>query len=240
MALLYAQQGDRRQALPLAQEAARLWSQMGHAAYAQRAQQLVAQLERQGWLTMQFHPSGTRIAGRYEVAGRPLIGGMGIVYLCFDHQEQRPVALKTFKPGVFPDRAMGHTTNARRAQQIRSTTRKPRRLTMQVHPSGTRIAGRYEVAGRPLVGGMGIVYLCFDHQEQRPVALKTFKPEFLPDRAARERFLEEGNTWVRLGKHPHIVRPTPCERIGDGRRSTWCWSWWRRRKAGATPRCVPG
>ena len=53
---------------------------------------------------------------------------------------------------------------------------------------------------------MGIVYLCFDHQEQRPVALKTFKPEFLPDRAARERFLEEGNTWVRLGKHPHIVR----------------------------------
>ena len=81
---------------------------------------------------------------------------------------------------------------------------------MQVYPSGTLIAGRYEVAGRPLVGGMGIVYLCFDHQEQRPVALKTFKPEFLPDRAARERFLEEGNTWVRLGKHPHIVRCYRC------------------------------
>ena len=79
-------------------------------------------------------------------------------------------------------------------------------MTMQLYPSGTRIANRYEVAGRPLVGGMGIVYLCFDHQEQRPVALKTFRPEFLPDRAARDRFLEEGNTWVRLGKHPHIVR----------------------------------
>ena len=77
---------------------------------------------------------------------------------------------------------------------------------MPFYPSGTRIAGRYEVAGRPLIGGMGIVYFCFDHQEQRPVALKTFKPEFLPDRAARERFLEEGITWVRLGKHPHIVR----------------------------------
>ena len=60
---------------------------------------------------------------------------------------------------------------------------------MQVYPSGTRIAGRYEVAGRPLMGGMGIVYLCFDHQEQRPVALKTFRPEYLPDRAARDRLL---------------------------------------------------
>ncbi len=77
---------------------------------------------------------------------------------------------------------------------------------MQFYPSGARIAGRYEVAGRPLMGGMGIVYLCFDHQEQRPVALKTFKPEYLPDRAARDRFLQEGETWVRLGKHPHIVR----------------------------------
>ena len=87
----------------------------------------------------------------------------------------------------------------------------------QISPSGTCIAGRYEVAGRPLMGGMGIVYLCFDHQEQRPVALKTFRPEFLPDRAARERFLEEGNTWVRLGNHPHIVRAYSVERIGDGR-----------------------
>jgi serine/threonine protein kinase len=76
---------------------------------------------------------------------------------------------------------------------------------MQFYSSGTRIAGRYEVAGAPLLGGMGIVYLCFDHQEQRPVARKTFRPEFLPNRAARDRFLQEGETWVRLGKHPHIV-----------------------------------
>jgi tetratricopeptide (TPR) repeat protein len=77
---------------------------------------------------------------------------------------------------------------------------------MQLYPSGTRIANRYEIAGRPLIGGMGVVHLCFDHQEQRPVALKTFKPEFLPDRAARDRFLREGSFWMRLGKHPHIVR----------------------------------
>ncbi len=48
MALLYAQQGDRQRALPLAQEAAHLFSQMGHTEYAQHAQQFVAQLERQG------------------------------------------------------------------------------------------------------------------------------------------------------------------------------------------------
>jgi hypothetical protein len=42
------------------------------------------------------------------------------------------------------------------------------------------------------MGGMGIVYVCFGHEEQRPVALKTFRPEYLPDRAARDRFLREG------------------------------------------------
>ena len=67
---------------------------------------------------MEYWSSGTRIAGCYEVAGRPLLGGMGIVYLCFDHQEQRPVALKTFKPGVFPNRAMGHTTNVRCTEEL--------------------------------------------------------------------------------------------------------------------------
>jgi hypothetical protein len=48
LALLYAQQGDRQRALPLAREAGRLCAQIGHAAHAQQAQQLVAQLERQG------------------------------------------------------------------------------------------------------------------------------------------------------------------------------------------------
>jgi uncharacterized protein (DUF2345 family) len=48
MAVLYAQEGDRRRALSFAREAARLFAQMGHAAQAQQAQQLVAQLERQG------------------------------------------------------------------------------------------------------------------------------------------------------------------------------------------------
>jgi serine/threonine protein kinase len=63
---------------------------------------------------------------------------------------------------------------------------------MSIYPPDAWIAGRYEIAGRPLMGGMGIVYVCFDHEEQRPVALKTFRPEYLPDRAAWDRFLREG------------------------------------------------
>ncbi len=36
---------------------------------------------------------------------------------------------------------------------------------MNIYPPGAHIAGRYEVTGRPLMGGMGIVYICFDHEE---------------------------------------------------------------------------
>jgi eukaryotic-like serine/threonine-protein kinase len=88
---------------------------------------------------------------------------------------------------------------------------------MKIYPPGTLIANRYEVAGRPLLGGMGIVYLCMDRQEDRPVALKTFQPQFLPDRASRDRFLREGTTWVDLGRHPHIVRCYNIDLIDDSR-----------------------
>jgi len=77
-----------------------------------------------------------------------------------------------------------------------------------MYRSGALIANRYEVVQGPiekptLAGGMGLVYLCVDHGEGgRPVALKTFRPEYLPN---RDRFLREGSTWVELGYHPHIV-----------------------------------
>jgi serine/threonine protein kinase len=76
---------------------------------------------------------------------------------------------------------------------------------IKIYGPGTRI-GRYEVAGHPLIGGMSIVYVCFDHQANMPVVLKTFQPWLLPDRAARDRFLREGTAWVDLEAHPHIVR----------------------------------
>lgn len=87
---------------------------------------------------------------------------------------------------------------------------------MNVYSPGIVIEDRYEVAGRPLLGGMGIVYLCYDQKEQRPVALKTFQPQFLSDRATRDRFLREGTTWVDLGRHPNIVHCYNVIRISDG------------------------
>ncbi len=86
---------------------------------------------------------------------------------------------------------------------------------MGTYPPRARIAGRYEIASRPLMGDMGIVYLCLDHEQDRPVALKTFKSESLPDHTARDRFLREGTTWVNLGRHPHIVRAYGVEWVGD-------------------------
>jgi tetratricopeptide (TPR) repeat protein len=79
-----------------------------------------------------------------------------------------------------------------------------------------RIADRYEVVTK-LFGGMAIVYLCRDLQTNQPVALKSFKPELLSHRIARDLFLREGTMWVELGHHPHIVRAHRVERIGDGR-----------------------
>ena len=69
------------------------------------------------------------------------------------------------------------------------------------------IVGDYEIVSHPLEGGMGVVYFCIDHgNNDRPIALKTFKPEYLPNRIARGRFLRECSTWVTLGSHPNIVR----------------------------------
>ena len=80
---------------------------------------------------------------------------------------------------------------------------------MALYPIDALIANRYEVV-KVLTGGMGVVYLCLDRQEDFPVALKTWKPEYLPNRAARDRFLREGTIWQELGRHPHVVR---CYRV---------------------------
>lgn len=78
------------------------------------------------------------------------------------------------------------------------------------------LAERYEVVNK-LAGGMGLVYLCRDIPTSQLVALKTFKPEYLSHRLARDLFLREGTMWVELGSHPNIVRAYRVERIGDGR-----------------------
>jgi tetratricopeptide (TPR) repeat protein len=74
---------------------------------------------------------------------------------------------------------------------------------------GYRIQNRYEIhhiLGGPGKSGMGIVYICYDHELNEPVAIKTFQEKFLRDRASIDRFKWEAETWVRLEKHYNIVQ----------------------------------
>ncbi|MFN8527831.1 MAG: tetratricopeptide repeat protein [Anaerolineae bacterium] len=70
---------------------------------------------------------------------------------------------------------------------------------------GDMIDGRYEVADVRR-GGMGVVYLCYDHDQREPVALKSFQSKFLENERAVARFQQEAFTWIRLEKHRHIVQ----------------------------------
>ncbi|MBE7531148.1 MAG: tetratricopeptide repeat protein [Chloroflexi bacterium] len=96
------------------------------------------------------------------------------------------------------------------------------------------IANRYQVVNR-LVGGMGIVYLCNDRITHDLVALKTFKPEYISSRPARDMFLREGTMWVELGKHPNIVQAYRVERIGDGREVYLVLEWVQQPEGKRTP-----
>ncbi|MCP4428247.1 MAG: tetratricopeptide repeat protein [Chloroflexi bacterium] len=102
-------------------------------------------------------------------------------------------------------------------EQTGQTSKKKQKSALQSEPTAPLlIARRYEIISS-LTGGMGIVYLCRDHNTNQAVALKTFKPEYLSHHVARDLFLKEGTMWVEIGAHPHIVRAFRVERIGDGR-----------------------
>lgn len=69
---------------------------------------------------------------------------------------------------------------------------------------GDVLAGRYRV-GRVLRGGMGVVCLCRDLADDRPVAVKTLLPGGEGDIELRRGFLQEATLWSRIPAHPHIV-----------------------------------
>ena len=70
---------------------------------------------------------------------------------------------------------------------------------------GDKIGDRYEVIAIHH-GTMGVVYGTYDHREKLPRALKTLQKCHADDKVMRELFEEEAATWIRLEKHPYIVR----------------------------------
>ena len=77
---------------------------------------------------------------------------------------------------------------------------------------GDKIKSQYEVR-RICSGGMGIVYLCYDHSNSRIIALKTIKPEFILSELRQNSFTNEALTWIELGEHSNIVHATSVETI---------------------------
>jgi WD40 repeat protein/serine/threonine protein kinase len=75
------------------------------------------------------------------------------------------------------------------------------------------MAGRYEV--REVVsGGMGAVYLAYDRELQRMVAVKTPLPAVLASEDGYARFFREAEAWIALGAHPNICSAYYVQEIG--------------------------
>ncbi len=70
---------------------------------------------------------------------------------------------------------------------------------------GKRLDGRYEIKEIIGVGGMAVVYKAFDNQENRTVAVKILKEEFISNEEFVRRFKNESKAIAMLS-HPNIVK----------------------------------
>ena len=70
---------------------------------------------------------------------------------------------------------------------------------------GKRLDGRYEVQEIVGVGGMSVVYKAYDNVDDRIVAIKILKDEFLNNEEFKRRFKNESKA-IALLSHPNIVK----------------------------------
>lgn len=70
---------------------------------------------------------------------------------------------------------------------------------------GKRIDGRYEIREIIGVGGMAVVYKAYDNIDDRIVAVKILKEEFLANEEFRRRFKNESKA-IAVLSHPNIVK----------------------------------
>src|SRR6476619_4377787 len=73
---------------------------------------------------------------------------------------------------------------------------------MSIAP-GTKL-GRYEIREQLGAGGMGEVYLAYDGELHRPIALKILLPEIAQDSQRMHRFIQEARSASALN-HPNIL-----------------------------------
>ena len=70
---------------------------------------------------------------------------------------------------------------------------------------GKRLDGRYEIQEIIGVGGMAVVYKAYDNIDDRIVAIKILKEEFLANEEFRRRFKNESKA-IAVLSHPNIVK----------------------------------
>jgi tetratricopeptide (TPR) repeat protein len=78
---------------------------------------------------------------------------------------------------------------------------------------GDLIKNQYEVFQIIVKGGMGIVYVCYDHKNKSPLVLKTYKDDLYFSDEAIKLFEREARLWIELGHHPYIVCAYGVEKI---------------------------
>lgn len=70
---------------------------------------------------------------------------------------------------------------------------------------GKRLDGRYEIMEIIGVGGMAVVYKAFDNRDNRIVAVKILKDEYIANEEFRRRFKNESKA-IAVLSHPNIVK----------------------------------
>lgn len=77
-----------------------------------------------------------------------------------------------------------------------------------------RIANKYEIY-QILCGGMGTVYVCYDHESKVPIVLKTFQEKYLHSEEVQRLFERKVLIWTELERYPYIVRAYSVDRLEE-------------------------
>jgi tetratricopeptide (TPR) repeat protein len=80
---------------------------------------------------------------------------------------------------------------------------------------GDKLDNRYEIY-QIVAGGMGIIYVCYDHESKTPCVLKTFQDRYLFSEETQKLFEREALIWTELERYPYIVRAYWVDRL-EGR-----------------------